>query len=236
MLRNSLRTGHTFAIATLLFLFASTACSAAEPAKPLDAKPDADGFVSLFDGKTMAGWRGYKKNEVPKGWKVVDGAITRVAGGGDLMTIGQYGDYDFRFDWKISKGGNSGVIYRVRTGDPASYFSGPEYQVLDDKGKNRSNTSAGSLYALYVPEGKEIRPAGEWNTGRVVLKDGKGEHWLNGKKVLEFDMNSDDWKQRIAKSKFSKWKQFATVDKGHICLQDHGNEVAYKNLKIKELK
>jgi len=211
------------------------ACDAAEPPKALEAKPDAEGFVPLCDGKTLAGWRQYKKNEAPTGWSVEDGTLVRTGRGGDLMTVDQYGDYELRFDWKISRGGNSGVIYRVRTGDKASYFSGPEYQVLDDKGKDQSKTSSGSLYALYAPKAKEIRPAGEWNTARIVLKGNHGEHWLNGKKVVEFEIGSDDWNKRIAKSKFSKWKQFATVKKGHICLQDHGNKVSYRNVRIKPL-
>jgi len=216
-------------------LLGTTACQAADPPKPLAAKPDADGFIPLLDGKTLAGWRQYKKNEAPKGWSVEDGVLVRTGGGGGLMTIDQYGDFDLRLDWKISSGGNSCIIYRVRTGDRASYFSGPEYQVLDDKGKNQGSNSSGSLYGLYAPQGKEIRPAGKWNTARIVLKGNHGEHWLNGKKVVEFEIGSDDWNQRIAKTKFSKWKQFASMKKGHICLQDHGNQVSYRNIRIKPL-
>ena len=227
------------AVPSLLALLCSTvvtsAACAADAPKPLDAKADADGFVPLFDGKTLTGWRQYKKNEAPQGWSVEDGVLVGTGKGGDIMTVGEYGDYELRLDWKIAPGGNSGIIYRVRTGDNASYFSGPEFQVLDDKGSNQSATSAGSLYALYKPEGKEIRKAGEWNTARIVLKGNHGEHWLNGKKVVEFEIDSDDWKERIGKSKFKKWKQFATVKKGHICLQSHGSKVWYRNVRIKSL-
>ncbi len=219
----------------IVALLATTASQAADPPTSLDAKPDADGFIPLLDGKTLAGWRQYKKNEAPNGWSVVDGAVVRTAGGDDMMTIDQFGDYELRLDWKISPGGNSGIIYRVRTGDRASYYSGPEYQVLDDKGKNQSSTSAGSLYGLYAPQGKEIRPAGKWNTARIVLKGNHGEHWLNGKKVVEFEFGSDDWNKRIAKTKFSKWKQFGSMKKGHICLQQHGGKVSYRNIRIKPL-
>ncbi len=199
-----------------------------------------DGFKSLFDGKTTKGWRGYFKEEVGKGWKVVDGALMfDGSGGGDIATVAEYGNFILKFEWKVEEASNSGVMYRVSLGDNAPYFSGPEYQVLDDSkhrdGKN-PKTSAGSLYALYEPAGKKLSKVGEWNTGKIVLSGSKIEHWVNDKKVVSADFASDEWKEKVSKSKFAKWKKFGKNSSGHIVLQDHGDKVWYRNIQLKVLK
>jgi hypothetical protein len=129
-------------------------------------------------------------------------------------------------------------MYRVSLGDDAPYLSGPEYQILDDDnhadGKNEL-TSAGSLYALYAPEGKELKPVGEWNDSKIILNGSKIEHWLNGTLVVSADMSSDDWKKRVAESKFKDWEKFGKNATGHICFQDHGNPVSFKNIRIKKI-
>lgn len=199
--------------------------------------PEAE-FKSLFDGTSLKGWRGYNKKEPPKGWVAEDGALVRKGGGGDIATEEQFGDFELHFEWKISAGGNSGVMYRVSEGDKAPYESGPEYQVLDDAkhadGKNPA-TSAGSLYAMYAPQDKELKAVGEWNSSIIKLAGNHVEHWLNGKRVVKCEIGSEEWKQKLAKSKFKGWKKFATNAKGHLVFQDHGDLVSYRNIKIRSI-
>jgi len=194
----------------------------------------------LFDGESIDSWQDYKGGPVRDGWIVEDGALVLPkGGGGDICTKDTYGNFEFSFEWKISEGGNSGIIYLSRAGDGAPYMSGPEYQILDDSkhadGRN-PKTSAGALYALIAADGKELKPVGEWNTGRIVKRGEHLEHWVNGRKVVDTTMHTDDWNQMVADSKFNAWEQFGKTDKGHICLQDHGNKVWYRDLKIRELK
>ena len=196
--------------------------------------------IVLFDGKSMDQFRGYKGEEIGKGWKIADGTLMfDGSGGGDIMTKEKFSDFELMFDWKVTPGANSGVLYRVTTGDPAPYFSGPEYQILDDSkhgdGKN-TLTSAASLYGLYVAQGKELKPVGQWNSGKIVHHGNKVEHWLNGKKVVSAEIGSDDWKKRVENSKFKTWKKFGASQSGHISFQDHGNKVWYRNIKLKKLK
>lgn len=195
---------------------------------------------TLFDGSSLDHFRGYKSDEIGAGWKIDgDALMFDGSGGGDLMTKKSYENFELTFDWKVTPGANSGIMYRVTTGDNAPYFSGPEYQILDDAkhrdGKNEM-TSAGSLYALYKPENKKLSAVGEWNSGKIVHKGNMVEHWLNGSKVVSTEIGSDDWKKRVGESKFKKWKKFGVSTSGHICFQDHGNKVWYRNIKIKQMK
>ncbi len=194
-------------------------------------------WVSLFDGETTAGWRGFKKAEVPDGWQVVDGALTRVAQGGDLITEEEFESFILELEWRISAGGNSGIFFHVSEDHDATYFTGPEMQVLDDAGLEgvSPETSAGSNYALHAPEGKTLAPTGEWNQVRMVVAGAHVEHWLNGTKVVEYELWSPEWKELVAASKFAQWPRYGTNGRGHIALQDHGNEVAYRNIRIKRL-
>ncbi len=198
----------------------------------------AAGWRPLFDGKSTAGWRGYKKAEMPRGWQAVDGALTRVGEGGDIITTDQFGNFELALEWKVAPGGNSGIFYRVTEEGEATYHSGPEMQVLDDArhqdGKSRL-TSAGSLYGLYgVPAGV-VKPAGEWNGVRIVVNGSHVEHWLNGVKVVDCEIGSPDWEKRVRESKFSEWPIYGRATRGHIALQDHGDWVAFRNIKIKVL-
>jgi hypothetical protein len=225
-------------------LGAVRAWAAREPASnqltPAERKA---GFRLLFDGKTTKGWRGYKKQEVPAGWKVVGGALTLVENGaGDLVTTDTFDNFELLIDWRIAEGGNSGVMYRVAESEPAPYLTGPEYQVLDDErhpdaSKGSPGTrKAGSLYDMYPVEKKVVHPAGRWNHARIVA-DGKHlEHWLNGVNVVEAMIDSSDWIDRIAKSKWKDAKKFGREERGLIDLQDHGDKVEYRNIKIRELK
>lgn len=197
------------------------------------------GWKLLFDGKTTEGWKGYRKDKFPAGWEVVDGILTRSKGGGDICTIEEFTDFELVADWKIAEGGNSGIMYRVAETHGAPYETGPEYQLLDDErngdGKNPL-TSAGSIYAVYAPAKKVVKPAGEWNHTRIVLKGSHIEHWLNGEKVCEATIGDDDWNQRVSKSKWAKVASYAKESKGKIDLQDHGAKIEFKNIKILVLK
>lgn len=213
---------------------------AADP-NTLSAQEQAAGWKSLFDGKTLAGWRGYKTEAVGAGWKVQDGALVLTQGkSGDLMTVTEYGDFELMFEWKISEGGNSGVIYRVGLGESASYRTGPEYQVLDNEkaaDNKLGNHLAGSLYDMGGDTPRNLTKAvGEWNSSRLVVRGWKVEHWLNGTKVIAIDLASAEGKAAIAKSKFKDWPKFASLLRGHIALQDHGNVVSYRAIKIRDLK
>jgi hypothetical protein len=205
----------------------------------LSPQEAASGWRLLFDGRTTAGWRGFRRADMPAGWQVVDGALTRIAEGADIVTTDQFGNFELALEWNVAPGGNSGVMYRVSEDVAESYESGPEMQVLDDArhadGKSRL-TAAGSLFALYPsPEGV-VRPAGEWNAARVVANGNHVEHWLNGVKVVECEIESPDWEARVRASKFRQWPSFGRARTGHIALQDHGDRVAYRNVKIRELK
>ena len=229
------------------FLSLAVACAAstlvaAEP-KPntLSAAEKSAGWKLLFDGKSLDGWRGYKTEAVGAGWKVQDGVLVLTAAkSGDIMTAAEYGDFELTFEWKISEAGNSGVIYRAGLGESAPYRTGPEYQVLDNekaKDNKLGNHLAGSLYDMGPEAPRDLpKPVGQWNQSRLVVKGWNVEHWLNGKKVVALDLASPEGKAAIAKSKFKDWPKFASLAKGHIAFQDHGDVVSYRSIKIRELK
>jgi hypothetical protein len=203
----------------------------------LTAAEQKAGWRPLFDGKSTAGWRGFKAPAPDPGWHVEDGALTPdPKTSKDIITKDQFGDFELAFDWKISPKGNSGVMFHVTENGDETYWSGPEYQVLDNAHGEKPPEQAGALYALYAPSMDMTKPVGQFNHGRIVVRHGKVEHWLNGMKVAEYDMGSADFKARVAGSKFKAWPQFAASPTGHIALQNHGNAVWYKNLKIRELK
>jgi hypothetical protein len=195
-----------------------------------------DGWRLLFDGTSLRFWRAYKQNAPSASWAVVDGAIERARGGPDLITVEQFADFDFRFEWMVTPGANSGIMYYVTEEGAATYDTGPEYQILDNArhadGKNPL-TSAGACYALYAPSKDTTRPVGSWNEGRIVIQKGRGEHWLNGVKVVEFELGSPDWNARVAASKFGIVPTFGKARRGHLAIQEHGARVAFRNLKIK---
>ncbi len=199
------------------------------------------GWKLLFDGASGDHWRAFRGDAFPaQGWSIQAGALVHAAGGGggDLVTREEFGDFELEFDWKVAPKSNSGVMVRVLESEAQTYFSGPEYQVLDDAAHGLAADdwhSCGGLYELAQPLHKPARAPGEWNQGRIVIRDWQVEHWLNGARVLALDLASDEGKQRIASSKFSAWPAFASARRGRIALQDHGDEVAYRNLKLRPL-
>ena len=204
---------------------------------------DGGAWVTLFDGADTSAWRGYKSESFPaKGWSVRDGALVCEKGGGDLITRAQFGDFELEFDWKVSAKANSGVMYRVVELDGPTWFSGPEYQVIDNAyfgDKVDYNHSAGALYDICAADPAAAPLAqGEWNRGRIVVQGFKVAHFLNGKLVAACDFGSADGKERVAKSKFAPLStplQFMTNARGHIALQDHGDEVSYRNVRVRSL-
>jgi hypothetical protein len=208
----------------------------------LTATEQADGWRLLFDGTSLAGWRGYRQTTAPDGWKVVDGAITRVGRGGDLVTAEPFANFELKIDFKVAPKGNSGIFYRgVESADGPIYYSAPEYQVLDNAGhpdaKNGPDRYCGGNYALEAPAKPDAcHPAGQWNSARIVVNGAHVEHWLNGEKMVEYELWSDKWKAQVAGSKFKAWPAYGMSKSGLIALQDHGDDVAFKNIKIKVLK
>ncbi len=222
-------------------LVAVSTARAQAPVNALTAEEVKQGFVLLFDGTTTTNWRGYKRTTMPASWKVMDGTLAQMGGnegGDDIVTDQEYGNFELRLQWRVAKDGNSGVMYRVSEQYEAPYESGPEMQVLDDAGhpdgKSRL-TAAGSCFGMYPVEAGIVKPAGEWNEIAIIAKGAHVEHWLNGKKVVSYELWSDDWKARLAASKFKQWPGYGMSKTGHIALQDHGDAVAFRNIRIRKL-
>ncbi len=192
----------------------------------------------LFDGKSLDAWRIYKKDQGTGGWVAKDGALyLEKPGNGDLMTIAKYGDFELSLDWKFEAGNNSGIIYRVQETNGASHNTGPEMQVTPQKPSDKLGKNAGgSLYDMYAPTKNAFQEEQEWVNYRIVAKGNHIEHWVNGEKVVDCDIGSDDWKSRYEASKWKSLPDFAAAKSGHIALQDHGAKVLYRNVKIRELK
>ncbi len=212
-----------------------------------------NGWELLWDGETTAGWRGARLEGFPEqGWEIEDGVLTVLASGGgeseaggDIVTDSLYGDFELQVDFRITEGANSGIKYYVDTqlnqGEGSAI--GLEYQILDDArhpdaklGNHEGSRTLASLYDLIRADpSKPVNPIGEWNTARIVSREGHVEHWLNGVKVLEYERGSDAYRQLVAESKYEVWPDFGEADRGHILLQDHGDRVSFRNIKIKTL-
>lgn len=231
------RLGFCLAACLLGTVLSDAVASADEPAaNTLSEKEKSDGWKLLFDGKTTSGWRGVKKDKAPDGWQVVDGALARVAGGGDIITTDQFENFELSFDWKVAEGANSGIFYRVN--EDHGVIQSPEYQVLHNQkhpdGRN-PKTSAASNYALNAPTKDLTKPVGEWNRGKIVANGNHVEHWLNGEKVVTYELGSDEWTALVKGSKFKDMEHYGKSTKGYIAIQDHGDRVEFRNFKIRPL-
>ena len=239
----------------LLFImmaaFALFSCKSTKTAmNSLSKEEMKDGTILLFDGKTTDMWRSYGKQTFPAGWVIEDGAIKCLGSGkgeagqgGDIITKEKFGNFELTLEWKISEGGNSGIFYLAQEieGDPI-WKSSPEMQVLDNAKHPDSkmgvdgNRQAGSLYDLIPAKPQNAKPAGEWNTVKIMVYKGTVVHYQNGAQVLEYHLWTDDWKKMCANSKFKDYTNFVnTATEGYIGLQDHGDDVWYRNIKIKKL-
>lgn len=239
---NQTRLGKAGLLAGILLLGAFTACKT-QQLNTVSRSEKKAGWQLLFNGNNLDGWHTYLKDSPGKTWKVDDHTIALnpgAGGGGDLVSDGEFENFELQMDWKISEAGNSGIIFLVHE-DPqyqASYLTGPEMQVLDNvkaSDNKKPNHLAGSLYDLIGCDPTAVHPAGEWNHIKIRLDNGHLTFWMNGKKVVETQMWTDAWNKMVAGSKFSRWKEFASYHKGHIALQDHGHHVWYRNIMVRAL-
>lgn len=211
------------------------------------ARSQDTGFVSLFDGKTTNGWHTYGKNFAGKGWKAEDGVLhldpkARQNDAGDLVTDKEYENFHLKLDWKVAPKANSGILFHIKE-DTATYHqtysTGPEMQVLDNEGHPDGTITkhrAGDLYDLVKSSSEPVKPVGEWNTAEIISHHGSLEFRLNGVKIVATSQFDAQWKTLIAGSKFASWQGFGAFKKGKISLQDHGDEVWFRHIMIKELK
>jgi len=196
----------------------------------------AAGWKLLFDGKTTNGWRNYKKTDVGPGWKVESGALVRAnKGAGDIVTADKYAAFELSLEYNITPGGNSGLMFHVTEDGNTPWKTGPEIQVQDNK-EGHDPQKAGWLYQLYKSDVDATKPAGEWNELRILITPEKCATWMNGQLYYEYVKGSKDWDERVAKSKFAKEPSFGKPTSGYICLQDHGNLVSFRNIKIRPIK
>jgi hypothetical protein len=213
---------------------------AAAERKPnmLTAHEKAEGWRLLFDGRTANGWRGFRQSGTPPGWQVVDGALTRVAPATDIVTIDEFGDFEIALEWRIPPNGNTGLFYRVTEDGDVMWHTAPEYQIIDNaynKEPLKPVQLAGANYDLQPPSRDVTRPVGSWNETRVWVRGAHVEHWLNGVKIVDYELWTDEWERRVRDSKFKDYPRYARARRGRIGLQDHGDRVAFRNIKIREL-
>ncbi len=224
----------------LLLLIAFTACDTAKSGQS-SAKT-----ISLFDGKTFNGWHNFNGTGAVKSWAIEDGNLVclgtaKDAHGGDIVTDAEYENFELSWEWKMTKGGNSGVMYHVVENPkyPAPYYTGPEYQMIDDvdfPSKLEEWQKTGADYAMNLAnDKKKVKPVGEWNTSKIIFNKGAVEHWLNGEKIVAFQAWSDEWTKKKTTGKWKDFPDYGSMKKGKIALQDHGNKVYFRKIVLKEL-
>jgi len=201
----------------------------------------------LSDGDSLDAWRGYKSDKVPAGWTIAKGVLSKDGHVGDLITKDEFGDFELQLDWKIGEAGNSGIFYRGiedadyqgKPNDDRIYTTAPEYQLLDDiKGEDNKTplTRAAANYGLYPAAAGHLKPVGDWNQARIVAKGAHVEHWLNGAKVVEYELWSPDWEAKVRSTKFANWPKFGRARRGHLGLQgDHAGSLAFRNIRVREI-
>ena len=192
----------------------------------------------LFDGTNLSNFRGYHQKNPSGSWTIESGILKfkkkKGAIGGDLMTRDKFQFFDLELDWKLPAPGNSGIIFRVAETDGPAYKTGPEMQIFH-RMKAGEKTDTGSCYGLYAPKVANMNPVTEWNKAKLVIKPGnRVSHFLNGRLLCNYQIGGNDWNKRVKNSKFKKWEQFGKINRGHICLQDHGNEIWFRNIRIRK--
>ena len=241
-----MRGSSTIALCLLTLSSMPTTAVAQEAANnTLTAKERAAGWKLLFDGRDLKGWTSYNGGAPSPTWTIRDGALELTAtsgtmSGGDLVTAERYGAFELTLDWKVAPGGNSGVLYLARNLPQTKqvYETGLEMQVLDDAGHPDGKIPshhAGALYDITVPKPGVSHPAGEWNHARLLVEKGRIRQWLNGTMTADVSYGDDAWRKRVAGSKFAKMPYFGTFDSGVIALQDHGEPVAFRNIKLRPI-
>lgn len=224
----------------------STRATSASEANILTPQEEEEGWILLFDGETTEGWRGYNKDSFPGAWTVEDGALKfngdSSEEGGDILYDEMFGDFHLKLEWKISKGGNSGIFYLAQEIENTPIWqSAPEFQILDnenhpdaDRGRDDNRKSA-SLYDLIPADPQNSNPFGEWNQAEILVHRGTVVHFQNGEAVLEYEIGTEEWNEMVANSKFAEMEEFATNETGYIALQDHSDDVWFRNIKLKKL-
>jgi 3-keto-disaccharide hydrolase len=204
----------------------------------MTASDRADGWRPLLDGRTTAGWRGFRQRHMPEGWQIVDGALTRVSSAADIVTVDQFGDFELTAEWRLPSNGNSGIFYRVTEDDEVMWHTAPEFQLIDNAYQEplKPVQLAGANYDLHPPSHDATRPIESWNEARLLVRGAHVEHWLNGVKVVEYELWNDDWERRVRGSKFRDFPHYGRARRGHIGLQEHDSAVAFRNIRIRELK
>ena len=205
------------------------------------ARPQAQPkWKVLFDGSSLNAFRGYKAKAVPAGWSIVDGTLAKDAETGDIITKDRFRDFELELEWKIGPSGNAGIFYRGTEKYDRVYWSAPEYQLLDDDNADDNKTRltcAGAAYGLYPSPPGHLKPVGEWNTTRILARGAHVEHWLNGVKLVEYELWSPDWEAKVAASKFGKWPKYGKAKRGHIAIQgDHEGALAFRGIRIREVR
>ena len=215
-------------------------CAALVPASAGSFQETTGPWRVLFDGTSLDAWRGYTAEKIPDGWKIVDGTLAKDTPVADIVSKDEFGDFELELEWKIGEAGNSGIFYRGTDEYEHIYWSAPEYQLLDDDKASDNKTRltcAGAAYALYPSPPGHLKPVGEWNSTRIVAKGAHVEHWLNGVKLLEYELWSPDWEAKVQASKFKDWPHYGRAKSGHIALQgDHNGSLAFRNIRIRVLK
>lgn len=217
----------------------ASSASATAGTSGLTAEQTAAGWRSLFDGTNTNAFRGYKSQTLPAGWRIVDGTLTKTGASEDIITKDQFANFELALDWKLSPGGNAGLFYRGTEEYDHIYWSAPEYQLLDDAGhpdgKSRL-TAAGADYALYPSPAGVVKPANEWNSTLLVVNGNRVQHWLNGQRLLEYELGSADWQQKVAASKFAAYPNYGKAGRGYIGFQgDHDGTLSLRNIRIRVL-
>ncbi len=225
--------------ASVLFAMAIAGASHGAETNTLSRAEADAGWTLLFDGKSMSEWRSYGREDLAGGWRIDgDAFVLAEAGAGDIVTRAEYENFELMLDWRISEGGNSGIFILAAEADEPIYFSAPEIQILDDErhsDREIDSHRSGSLYDMVASHPSARKPAGEWNTVRIRLDDGLLAVWQNGVPTATIVIGSSTWNTLLENSKFADWKRFGASSRGHIGLQDHGDKVWFRNLKIRAL-